>query len=681
MLLMVFGSANLLAFSEIDSFINVFYHQNQTQDNSEFLLAYENILTELEDRKAFPELIVESNKAILLAEKWRDQEQLSTFLYFNGLAHQKINNYSKAISSYDRVITLTNHSTENKITLKTFHQLSTIYQRLGDFQKAFDFQMKALQGFEKINDVSSICESNYHVGTIFYYQKQYEKALEQYEKSLILARKSNKSRHIYSCLGALGATYQELKNPVESLCYNNASLELAKEINYDLGIAYTLNNLGLSYLEMGNCIDAKKSILKSIEIKEKVKDVWGIMGSMFSLVKISKQCEDNNKVESILLKMLKMSKALGSKSRELETYEGLIDFYDQKNPKLAYSYTKKFIALKDTVFNEQTVEEMGQSQQRYELAKKENEISMLKAKNRMLNVKKENQRLYITLYLGSTLLFFVGIIWFLSRLKMQRNIRRVLESKNSLLNQKNEEIRIKNKQLEHSNDDLAQFAYVASHDLKEPLRMIHSYTTLLKRRYNEKFDKDGKEFMHFIVDAVDRMKNLLDDLLDYSRSGKQAPPNSLVSVADTMMIVSANLSKQIEESKGRLEVKSENLPAIIAHKTQLTQLLQNLVSNGMKFHSERNPIIIVDCEKKKDLYIFSIKDNGIGISKNNQEKIFEMFRRLHSKEEYPGTGIGLATSKKIVANMGGDIWVESKVGVGSTFFFAIPVPSEELIPA
>ena len=105
------------------------------------------------------------------------------------------------------------------------------------------------------------------------------------------------------------------------------------------------------------------------------------------------------------------------------------------------------------------------------------------------------------------------------------------------------------------------------------------------------------------------------------------------------------------------------------------------MSNGMKFHSERTPIIIVDCEKKKDLYIFSIKDNGIGISKNNQEKIFEMFRRLHSKEEYPGTGIGLATSKKIVANMGGDIWVESKVGVGSTFFFAIPVPSEELIPA
>ena len=201
----------------------------------------------------------------------------------------------------------------------------------------------------------------------------------------------------------------------------------------------------------------------------------------------------------------------------------------------------------------------------------------------------------------------------------------------------------------------------------------------MERKYNDQLDENGKEFMHFIVDAVDRMKTLLDDLLDYSRSGKQELPDTLISVADMMIVVSSNLAKQIEDNKGSLIVRSENLPSILAHKSQLMQLLQNLVSNGMKFRGERDPIIIVDCQKKKDLFIFSVKDNGIGISKNNQEKVFEMFRRLHTKEEYAGTGIGLATCKKIVSNMGGDIWVESEEGVGSTFFFAVPCPAEVVV--
>ena len=177
------------------------------------------------------------------------------------------------------------------------------------------------------------------------------------------------------------------------------------------------------------------------------------------------------------------------------------------------------------------------------------------------------------------------------------------------------------------------------------------------------------------------MKNLLDDLLDYSRSGKQEMPDTLISVADMMIVVEANLKGQIKDNKGSLIVRNENLPSILAHKTQLMQLLQNLVSNGMKFRGERDPIIIIDCVKKNDQFVFSVKDNGIGISKNNQEKVFEMFRRLHTREEYAGTGIGLATCKKIVSNMGGDIWVESEEGVGSTFFFAVPCPAETMVLA
>jgi len=304
---------------------------------------------------------------------------------------------------------------------------------------------------------------------------------------------------------------------------------------------------------------------------------------------------------------------------------------------------------------------------------------MLKAENKILNVNRENQRLYGLLFVVSIILLLIIIFWFFSRIKTHRRINEMLESKNDLLNLKNEEIRIKNKQLEHSNEDLAQFAYVASHDLKEPLRMIHSYTTLLKRRYHDQLDENGKEFMHFIVDAVDRMKILLEDLLNYSRSGKQELADTLVSVEEVMFVVGMNLQAQIEEEKGELIVRNKNLPVILAHKSQFTQLMQNLVSNGLKFRSDKNPVVIVDCEKKNNQFVFSVKDNGIGIPKNDLSKVFEMFRRLHTREEYSGSGIGLATCKKVVSNMGGDIWVESEEGSGSTFYFAVPCPLPQAV--
>ena len=667
--------------SGLDSLLTILEQQKKNYNSIDLLQVYEEFLQHLNEQEKFSDLISNCEKAIPIAKKYQNNKYLGQFLYFKALANQRMGSYTEALTIFGQVIPLAEKGARKITVLNTLSQISSIYQQLGNFEKAYDYQMKALRGFEQLNDLPGTCRSNYVIGTIFYYQKQYDQALTQYLKALAIAEKAEKPRLIYSSLGALGATYDELNNWEEGLYYNNKALELAKKIQYDSGIAYTLSNIGLSYLKMGNCAEAETSILASIKIKEKLKDPWGIMGSKFALVQVYRECSKDSKVLPVLQDALEMSKKVGSKSREMAAYEEFISYYDNKDTNLAYHYTKKYIALKDTVLNEKTLEEMGQSRERYELEKKEHEILMLKAENKILNINKENQRLYGLLFAVSIIFLLITIFWFFSRIKMHRRINEMLESKNDLLNLKNEEIRVKNKQLEHSNEDLAQFAYVASHDLKEPLRMIHSYTTLIERRYNDKLDESGKEFMHYIVDAVDRMKNLLDDLLDYSRSGKQEMPDTLISVADMMIVVEANLKGQIEDNKGSLIVRNENLPSILAHKSQLMQLLQNLVSNGMKFRGERDPIIIIDCVKKNDQFIFSVKDNGIGISKTNQEKVFEMFRRLHTREEYAGTGIGLATCKKIVSNMGGDIWVESEEGVGSTFFFAVPCPAETMEPA
>jgi len=225
-------------------------------------------------------------------------------------------------------------------------------------------------------------------------------------------------------------------------------------------------------------------------------------------------------------------------------------------------------------------------------------------------------------------------------------------------------------ELARSNAELEQFAYVASHDLQEPLRMVASYTQLLARRYRGKIDSEADEFIGFAVDGATRMQTLIRDLLSYSRIMTQG--HSLLP-ADAKLacdIACRNLQKSIEESGAKVTVGL--LPTVHADATQLTQLFQNLIGNALKYCDERAPLIRVDATAADEAWQFSVQDNGIGIESQYFERIFQMFQRLHTREKYSGTGIGLAICRRIVERHGGRIWVESQPGMGSTFHFAIP---------
>ena len=225
-------------------------------------------------------------------------------------------------------------------------------------------------------------------------------------------------------------------------------------------------------------------------------------------------------------------------------------------------------------------------------------------------------------------------------------------------------------ELERSNKELEQFAYVASHDLQEPLRMISSFVKLLERRYKGALDEDADDYIHFAVDGADRMKRLIDDLLVYARVGPRGLRVEAVRMEDALQDAMANMRAVMEDSGA--EVEHGELPEVEADRTRLVQLLQNLLGNAIKFRKEEPPLLTVEARRRPGEWQFSVKDNGIGIDPRYLEQIFVIFKRLHRKDAYPGTGIGLAVCQKIVECLGGRIWAESEPGEGATFFFTIP---------
>jgi PAS domain S-box-containing protein len=231
-------------------------------------------------------------------------------------------------------------------------------------------------------------------------------------------------------------------------------------------------------------------------------------------------------------------------------------------------------------------------------------------------------------------------------------------------------------ELQRSNAELEQFAYVASHDLQEPLRMVASYTELLAERFEGKLDDKAEKYMNYVIDGAKRMQQLVRDLLAYSRVGTQDNTPRLIDSEIVVKKVLDGLKVAIEES--RAKIVCEKLPPIYADEMQLAQVFQNLIGNALKFHGDRVPHIHVSAERNNGECMFCVKDNGIGIDKQYAERVFQMFQRLHERGKYDGSGIGLAIAKKIVERHGGRIWFESELEKGTTFYFTIPTTQGDM---
>jgi signal transduction histidine kinase len=261
--------------------------------------------------------------------------------------------------------------------------------------------------------------------------------------------------------------------------------------------------------------------------------------------------------------------------------------------------------------------------------------------------------------------------------RLPEAIRRASREKNerSLRHQVEEDLARKVDELARSNADLEQFAYVASHDLQEPLRMVVAYTQLLTERYRGKLDENADKFLGYAGEGALRMQILIQDLLAFSRVGRNGTTSGSVDCGTVMEEALQALATAIQESAA--VVTYSELPAVWADRTQLAQVFQNLIGNAIKFHGKETPKISVRAEKTAQQWLFSVSDNGIGIAPEYADNVFVIFQRLHTRTEYAGNGIGLAICKKIIERYGGKIWVQPQAGPGSTFQFTLPLHGAE----
>ena len=254
-----------------------------------------------------------------------------------------------------------------------------------------------------------------------------------------------------------------------------------------------------------------------------------------------------------------------------------------------------------------------------------------------------------------------------------------LKKSGDKLKELNSELNKRAEELAGSNTELERFAYIASHDLQEPLRMVSSFLQLLEKKYKGQIDETASKYIHFAVDGADRMKKLILDLLEYSRAGTSTDTLGDTDMNEVMQEVMSNMKTKVEESAATIEWTA--LPVLIhSRKTQMLQLMQNLVGNALKYNENKKPVVKIAVKDEEGSWLFSVKDNGIGIDPRFADKVFIIFQRLHNKSEYSGTGIGLSICKKIVDRHGGKIWTSSEEGKGSTFYFTIPKNKHKSTP-
>ncbi|MEL6628316.1 MAG: tetratricopeptide repeat protein [Bacteroidota bacterium] len=536
------------------------------------------------------------------------------------------------------------------------HTLGMLYWYQGNYWQAADYYFKALEIREALDDSLGLARSYNNIGNVYFHQEKYYNALRYYRQSLQLREEIGDSTGLIYSYNNLGDVYQKRKDIEQALQYYETAYGIAERLGNDQGRAFVLQNLGVLSLDQQAYKPAVDYFERSLAQYQRLGHRHGIIENLNYLAK-TMVLQKRNLSHCIELsqRAIQLAKDIDAPQLQANAQINLAAAFALRGEyKRAFNLERKSRLLNAEIVAENRERAIVETQIRYDVEK--HNAAILQQENELLQKEKQLTRLYVLIML--CILGAGGIIGTLvyNRLRTQARTNGILENKNQ--------------QLQRSNEALERFAYVASHDLKEPLRSIGSFTTLLKRRYHGQFDREGQEYIDYIVTGVNRMYHLLEDLLKYSRLIHQGEgQREAVDLNAVVNTVKSSLDQSLRERAVDLAVPP--LPVVHSNAAQMQQLFQNLLNNAIKYNDKVKPAVTIDYHQRGQEHLFAVRDNGVGINAEYHQKIFDVFQRL-SRSASEGTGVGLAICKKIVEQHEGQIWVESEEGEGSTFYFTLP---------
>ncbi len=637
--------------------------------------------------------LIQYQEALILAKKNNEPYTLYIVEHDIALAYEDNNSLDSAEIHYLKALHYTKNPNFEPYECRIYNDLAIVKKLKGDFLASENYYNQSLELGKKINNLESQ-EFAYHgLGTLQETQGKFEKAVEYYWESVRMAEKRGNKEGIVNTIQNLATTYTRLKNHTAALSTIEKAYTLAKEekstllmasVLFDYGrvlngaedyngalqkyslaldsfqvanfkplIARTLFYMADTYTAKGNLVAAKahfescKQYEQYISVKSRA-ELNAKLGRLYS------QENDWAKAKDAFLSSYTIANLHSMRDLEKESASNLANAFSQLNDyKNAYEYSRIAKTLQDSLISTTLNKNIAELQISYDTEKREKEIQNLRL----------NQFQTILIFGGLSLIGFISILLYILRLRTQNN---------AALQVQNQHIETQNRLLLEKNTALEQFAFAAAHDLKEPLRNIGSFSNLLQRQYKNKLDDNAKEYLGFIVNGAKRMNDLLIALLNFSElTADKATITQKIELNQVLSTVEKNLQFIIQDSDASIHYNT-SLPLIPMKEEHLLRLLQNLVSNAIKFVHKKTPLVLIDAHETDKQIVLSVKDNGIGIEKEYEDKIYRLFQQLHKNSTFEGSGVGLSICKNIVDKYGGRIWYESELQYGTTFFVAIP---------
>jgi len=629
--LLTFGEVyqHLLEFEKAEEYLNNAFEESQKSSNPEGIVRalaglsqnailqknYEKAYQFAQDGLTFLENSDRADDEILLSEIYRQLSEVQIWR----------KEYSQSLELSQTLVKLSQRTGDMEKEVMGLKNIAVVCGVKSNYKIGMQYFLEALDKSEKIGFRKQIAQILVNIGTIYAHLYNYEEAIKRYQEVLEDYEDILDDRNRVIIYNNLGNIHYTTEQPKVARDYFDKAFKLALKYNFRDMLAHTLAQLSRTDLQSGDLERAIKYAHKAQELIDELGNINGRQINLLNLANIEAKTDNLEKAVTLAEDGIEAAKMMKDDATEIRGYKMLALFYkDLGKYEEALSYQIIYSKIQEEFAKVQRNRQFLDLEIRHAIREKQNEIEQLT---------KENDY-------------------------------------QSLLLEKSDQISRQNQELIQANEELRQFAYVASHDLKEPLRMIGSYTQIIDRMIGPDLDEDGKLYFKYVIDGVGRMNALLDALLKFATVGKSDEDLEVIDLNEIGRISQYNLKVRIEENDAI--IKMEDLPEVKGRRTLMIQLFQNLLGNAIKFRRPSvQPEVYVRATETETEHIISIQDNGIGIAAQNKERIFEIFQRLNQRNKYEGTGIGLAICMKIVQRLGGRLWVESEEGKGTTFFFSV----------